>query len=59
MPLSGSEAERFRRATVLTTLSGGCHLNRPIQKLIEDGGFQIDRLETGYMRGPKPLTFNV
>ena len=32
-------------------------LNRPIQKLIEDGGFQFDRLETGYMRGPKPLTF--
>ena len=29
----------------------------PIQKLIEDGGFQFDRLETGYMRGPKPLTF--
>jgi ubiquinone/menaquinone biosynthesis C-methylase UbiE len=38
-------------------LGGGCHLNRPIQKLIEDGGFQFDRLETGYMRGPKPLTF--
>jgi ubiquinone/menaquinone biosynthesis C-methylase UbiE len=38
-------------------LGGGCHLNRPIKKLIEDGGFQFDRLETGYMRGPKPLTF--
>jgi ubiquinone/menaquinone biosynthesis C-methylase UbiE len=38
-------------------IGGGCHLNRPIQKLIEDGGFQFDRLETGYMRGPKPLTF--
>jgi ubiquinone/menaquinone biosynthesis C-methylase UbiE len=38
-------------------IGGGCHLNRPIQKLLEDGGFQFDRLETGYMRGPKPLTF--
>jgi len=38
-------------------IGGGCHLNRPIQGLIEDGGFQFDRLETGYMRGPKPLTF--
>ena len=38
-------------------IGGGCHLNRPIQKLIEDGGFQFDRLETGYMRGPKPLAF--
>jgi len=38
-------------------LSGGCHLNRPISRLIEDAGFRIDRLETGYMAGPKPMTF--
>ncbi len=38
-------------------LSGGCHLNRPIRLLIETGGFQIDRLTSGYMPGPKPLTF--
>jgi hypothetical protein len=25
--------------------------------LIEDAGFQFDRFETGYMGGPKPLTF--
>jgi ubiquinone/menaquinone biosynthesis C-methylase UbiE len=38
-------------------IGGGCHLNRAIQSLIEDGGFWFDRFETGYMRGPKPLTF--
>lgn len=38
-------------------ISGGCHLDRPIQNLIEGGRFRIDRLETGYMPGPKPLTF--
>ncbi len=38
-------------------LGGGCHLNRPIQALIEAAGFQFDRFATGYMRGPKPLTF--
>lgn len=38
-------------------LSGGCHLNRPIRNLIEAGGFSVDRLETGYMPGPKPLAF--
>jgi ubiquinone/menaquinone biosynthesis C-methylase UbiE len=38
-------------------IGGGCHLNRAIQMLIEDAGFQFDRFETGYMRGPKPLTF--
>lgn len=38
-------------------ISGGCHLNRPIRSLIEGAGFHIDRIETGYMPGPKLLTF--
>jgi ubiquinone/menaquinone biosynthesis C-methylase UbiE len=38
-------------------LGGGCHLNRAIETLIEGAGFQFDRLQTGYMRGPKPMTF--
>jgi len=38
-------------------LSGGCHLNRPIQAMIEGTGFRIDRVATGYMPGPKPMTF--
>jgi ubiquinone/menaquinone biosynthesis C-methylase UbiE len=38
-------------------MGGGCHLNRAIQMLIEGAGFYFDRIETGYMRGPKPLTF--
>jgi SAM-dependent methyltransferase len=38
-------------------ISGGCHLNRPIRSMIEDAGFRIDQIETGYMHGPKPMTF--
>lgn len=38
-------------------IGGGCHLNRPIRRLIEDAGFGIERIETGYMNGPKPMTF--
>lgn len=38
-------------------ISGGCHLNRPIRSMIEDAAFRIDRIETGYMPGPKPMTF--
>jgi SAM-dependent methyltransferase len=30
---------------------GGCHLNRPISALIEQAGFDIERLENGYMKG--------
>ncbi len=38
-------------------IGGGCHLNRPIEALIESAGFRITRLETGYAKGPRPMTF--
>jgi len=38
-------------------ISGGCHLDRPISTMIEEAGFRIDRIETGYIPGPKPMTF--
>jgi ubiquinone/menaquinone biosynthesis C-methylase UbiE len=38
-------------------IGGGCHLNRPIRDLIEGAGFSIQQIETGYMRGPKPMSF--
>jgi ubiquinone/menaquinone biosynthesis C-methylase UbiE len=37
--------------------AGGCHLNRPVRELVEAAGFQIERLDTGYMKGPRPMTF--
>jgi ubiquinone/menaquinone biosynthesis C-methylase UbiE len=37
--------------------SGGCNLNRPIRNMIEQGGFRVDRLATGYMPGLKPMAF--
>jgi len=39
------------------SISGGCHLNRPIRSMMEGAGFRIDRIETGYIPGPKPMTF--
>lgn len=38
-------------------LFGGCHLNRPIDHLVVDAGFEMTRLETGYARGPKPFGY--
>jgi ubiquinone/menaquinone biosynthesis C-methylase UbiE len=38
-------------------ISGGCHLNRPIQSMIEGAGFRLDKIETGYIPGPRPMTF--
>jgi len=37
--------------------NGNCHLNRPIQRLVEEAGFRLERVATGYMRGPRPLSF--
>ena len=38
-------------------LSGGCHLNREVDRLIRDAGFRMDRLDTGYIPGPRVMTF--
>jgi ubiquinone/menaquinone biosynthesis C-methylase UbiE len=39
--------------------SGGCHLNRPIDRMLRAAGFRIKQLETGYLiQGPRPLTFH-
>ncbi len=37
---------------------GGCNLNRPIPSLIEQGGFKIKNIETMYIPGWKPASFN-
>jgi ubiquinone/menaquinone biosynthesis C-methylase UbiE len=38
-------------------LGGGCHLNRAIKVLIADAGFRFERLDTGFMHGPNPMSF--
>ena len=38
-------------------LYGGCHLNRAIEELIENAAFRIERLDKGYVQGPKLMTF--
>lgn len=40
-------------------VAGGCHLNRPIPEYLEQGGFQITTMESGYMTGvPRIAGFN-
>ena len=46
-----------RLTPVWKRVGGGCHLNRAIGTLVESAGFQFERIETGYMRGPRPMTF--
>jgi ubiquinone/menaquinone biosynthesis C-methylase UbiE len=35
------------------TWAGGCHLNRPIDRLVADAGLGVDRLANYHVRGPK------
>jgi len=56
-PDAGVRRWQDRLTPMWRACAGGCHLNRPISSLIEDAGFRIDRIETGYIPGPKPLAF--
>lgn len=38
-------------------LAGGCHLNRPIDRLVTQAGFSVTRLDNFYMKGPKPMGY--
>ena len=38
-------------------VGGGCHLNRKIDALVLEAGFEIERLENVYMKGLKIGTY--
>ena len=38
-------------------IAGGCHLDREMSSLVANAGFRLERLTTGYMPGPRPMTF--
>ena len=48
---------QHRLTPVWKWIAGGCHLDRPISDLIQRAGFEITDLDTGYMEGPKLMTF--
>ncbi len=51
-------ARRQDRLTpVQRRIFGGCHLNRPIDHLIESAGLRLDPLDNYYVRGPKPFAY--
>lgn len=38
-------------------IAGGCHLNRPIDTLVDKAGFRVDQLETFSLPGPKAMGY--
>jgi ubiquinone/menaquinone biosynthesis C-methylase UbiE len=39
-------------------LFGGCHLNRPIDRLLSRAGFSVTRMDNYYLAGLKPLGYS-
>lgn len=39
-------------------IAGGCHMDRDIPALLAEAGFTCESLDTMYLPGPRPLTFN-
>lgn len=46
-----------RLTPVWRRLAGGCHMNRPIGTLIREAGWEMEKIDTGYLRGPNPATY--
>jgi ubiquinone/menaquinone biosynthesis C-methylase UbiE len=58
-PEAGVRRWQDRLTPLWQKLAGGCHLNRPIEGLIAQAGFQIADLETGYLvEGPRIATYH-
>ena len=56
-PDAGISRWQDRLTPLWKRIGGGCHLNRPIDRLLEASGFRIEQIDTSYMEGPKIFTF--
>lgn len=51
-------AWQHRIDPVWTRLAGGCHITRPIPRMIELAGFDFVEVQSGYRPGPKVSSFH-
>ena len=57
-PDEGVRRWQNRLNPIWKRMGGGCHLNRPIPQLIEEGGFRIQEMQASYIPGWRPASFN-
>ena len=57
-PDAGVRKWQRRLNPIWNKLAGGCHLNRPIPDYLQQAGFTIQAMESGYIPGPKIAAFN-
>jgi ubiquinone/menaquinone biosynthesis C-methylase UbiE len=56
-PDPGVAAWQDRLNPMWKRIAGGCHLNRKVDELLIQAGFQIDELRNKYLPGPRPMTY--
>jgi ubiquinone/menaquinone biosynthesis C-methylase UbiE len=56
-PDSNIAAWQDRLTPLWKRIGGGCHLNRRIDSIIQNAGFRIRELKTGYLPGPRPMSY--
>lgn len=56
-PDAGVRRWQNRLTPIWRKCAGGCHLNRAPWTMMEQVGFEIIEQHTGYVPGPRPLTF--
>ena len=49
---------QHRLTPMWSKIAGGCHLDRDIPALLQQAGFESKDMETMYLPGPRPLTYN-
>jgi hypothetical protein len=56
-PDAGVQAWQRRLDPLWSRVAGGCHLDRRIDRLIRDAGFDIAEMAHEYLKGPRPFTY--
>jgi SAM-dependent methyltransferase len=56
-PEAGVVRWQRRLAPINGRIFGGCHLDRPIDRLVADAGFAVAGLRRYYVRGPKTTSY--
>lgn len=56
-PEPGVRRWQDRLDPLWSRFAGGCHLNRPIDRLLREAGFRLDRLHNFRLPGPRTHTF--
>jgi ubiquinone/menaquinone biosynthesis C-methylase UbiE len=56
-PLPRVRSWQRRLTPIWRRFAGGCHLDRKVDDLLREGGFEISELRTEYALGPRPLTY--